>query len=450
MNPYRTHRGASMHFHGKHMRKAVSALLLLACLCALAYEPSLQARQSRREFAADRFGIFIHWGIYSLFGQGEWYLNAGLDEREYSKAAGAFYPAGFDADAWAEAIAASGARYVTFTARHHDGFSMFGTRTSDYNIVDGTPFGRDVLKELSEACARHDLRLHLYYSHLDWRREDYPLGRTGRTIGRDTTRADWGAYRAFMDTQLRELLTGYGPIRAIWFDGYWDHDSDSVPFDWQLESQYALVHSLQPGCLVANNHHEDVKDGEDIQIFERDVPGENTAGYSSQALARLPRETCQTMNGMWGYKVKDTDYKSVDELVALLVRCAGMGANLLLNIGPRPDGRLPEQCLERLQGIGEWLKANGETIYGTEAGDVPPQPWGATTRAGNRLFVHVLRPDSLPAGGTLLLPGINARAARVFPTGEKVRISQGNAGMTLNIDKESAKGPDHIIELTLK
>ena len=439
-----------MHFHGKHMRKAVSALLLLAGLCALAYEPSLQARQSRREFAADRFGIFIHWGIYSLFGQGEWYLNAGLDEREYSKAAGAFYPAGFDADAWAEAIAASGARYVTFTARHHDGFSMFGTRTSDYNIVDGTPFGRDVLKELSEACARHDLRLHLYYSHLDWRREDYPLGRTGRTTGRDTTRADWGAYRAFMDTQLRELLTGYGPIRAIWFDGYWDHDSDSVPFDWQLESQYALVHSLQPGCLVANNHHEDVKDGEDIQIFERDVPGENTAGYSSQALARLPRETCQTMNGMWGYKVKDTDYKSVDELVALLVRCAGMGANLLLNIGPRPDGRLPEQCLERLQGIGEWLKANGETIYGTKAGDVPPQPWGATTRAGNRLFVHVLRPDSLPAGGTLLLPGINARAARVFPTGEKVRISQGKAGMTLNIDKESAKGPDHIIELTLK
>ncbi len=439
-----------MHFHGKHMRKAVSALLLLACLCALAYEPSLQARQSRREFAADRFGIFIHWGIYSLFGQGEWYLNAGLDEREYSKAAGAFYPAGFDADAWAEAIAASGARYVTFTARHHDGFSMFGTRTSAYNIVDGTPFGRDVLKELSEACARHDLRLHLYYSHLDWRREDYPLGRTGRTTGRDTTRTDWGAYRAFMDTQLRELLTGYGPIRAIWFDGYWDHDSDSVPFDWQLESQYALVHSLQPGCLVANNHHEDVKDGEDIQIFERDVPGENTAGYSSQALARLPRETCQTMNGMWGYKVKDTDYKSVDELVALLVRCAGMGANLLLNIGPRPDGRLPEQCLERLQGIGEWLKANGETIYGTEAGDVPPQPWGATTRAGNRLFVHVLRPDSLPAGGTLLLPGINARGARVFHTGEKVRISQGNAGMTLNIDKESAKGPDHIIELTLK
>ncbi len=439
-----------MHFHGKHMRKAVSALLLLACLCALAYEPSLQARQSRREFAADRFGIFIHWGIYSLFGQGEWYLNAGLDEREYSKAAGAFYPAGFDADAWAEAIAASGARYVTFTARHHDGFSMFGTRTSAYNIVDGTPFGRDVLKELSEACARHDLRLHLYYSHLDWRREDYPLGRTGRTTGRDTTRTDWGAYRAFMDTQLRELLTGYGPIRAIWFDGYWDHDSDSVPFDWQLESQYALVHSLQPGCLVANNHHEDVKDGEDIQIFERDVPGENTAGYSSQALARLPRETCQTMNGMWGYKVKDTDYKSVDELVALLVRCAGMGANLLLNIGPRPDGRLPEQCLERLQGIGEWLKANGETIYGTEAGDVPPQPWGATTRAGNRLFVHVLRPDSLPAGGTLLLPGINARAARVFHTGEKVRISQGKAGMTLNIDKESAKGPDHIIELTLK
>ena len=274
--------------------------MALCCLAVRGYTPGEAVQRSQREFAADRFGIFLHWGIYAMYGQGEWYLNYGLNEKEYSKAAGGFYPAAFNADEWAEAIKGSGARYITFTSRHHDGFSMFHTATSDYNIVDGTPFKRDVLKELSDACVRHGLKLHLYYSHLDWRREDYPLGRTGRQTGRDTTRQDWKKYRAFMDTQLTELLTNYGPVRAIWFDGYWDHDSDSVPFDWQLDSQYALIHRLQPGCMVANNHHENVLPGEDIQIFERDVPGENNAGYSTQALASLPKETCQTMNGRWG------------------------------------------------------------------------------------------------------------------------------------------------------
>lgn len=425
-------------------------LLILAALCAMAtagaYTPSESVRAAQREFAADRFGIFIHWGIYSMFGQGEWYLNSGVNEKEYCKAAGGFYPIGFNADEWAEAISASGARYITFTTRHHDGFSMFGTSTSNYNIVDGTPFGRDVLKELAAACQRHSLKLHLYYSHLDWRREDYPLGRTGRRTGRDTTHQNWTSYRNFMDRQLTELLTNYGPIRAIWFDGYWDHDSDTVPFDWQLDSQYALVHRLQPGCLVANNHHEEVLPGEDIQIFERDVPGENTAGYSEQALAQLPKETCQTMNGMWGYKVKDTVYKSVDELIRLLVRCSGMGANLLLNIGPRPDGRLPEQSLERLRGMGEWLKVYGATIYGTEGGEVKPQPWGATTRKGKELYVHILQADSVPASG-LFLPGVKAKHAEEFATGRKVELQRSDEGVTLAVDRQAAKGPDYIITL---
>ena len=249
-----------------------------------------------------------------------------------------------------------------------------------------------------------------------------------------------------MDRQLTELLTNYGPLRAIWFDGYWDHDSDTVPFDWQLDSQYALVHRLQPGCLVANNHHEDVLPGEDIQIFERDVPGENTAGYSEQALAQLPKETCQTMNGMWGYKVKDTDYKSVDELIRLLVRCSGMGANLLLNIGPRPDGRLPEQSLERLRGMGEWLKVYGATIYGTEGGEVKPQPWGATTRKGKELYVHILQADSVPASG-LFLPGVKAKHAEEFATGRKVELQRSDEGETLAVDRQAAKGPDYIITL---
>lgn len=370
--------------------------LAVAAMTAVAqnYVPSKEVYLSRLQFANDRFGIFIHWGIYSMFAQGEWFLNYGIREDEYSKAAAAFYPARFDARQWAEVIKDSGAKYVTFTTRHHDGFSMWHTAQSDYNIVDATPFRRDVLRELADACAEKDIKLHLYYSHLDWKRTDYPRGRTGRETGRDSTIApDWNGYYTFMNNQLRELLTNYGPVRAIWFDGYWDHDEDSIPFDWQLDKQYELIHSIQPGCLVANNHHCNVLPGEDIQIFERDVPGENTAGYSEQEIASLPKETCQTMNGMWGYKVRDTNYKSVDELIHLLVKCAGMGANLLLNVGPRPDGCFPEQSVERLRQMGRWLDANGETIYGTEAGDIQACPWGTTTRKGNKLFVHVLSKD---------------------------------------------------------
>lgn len=431
------------------MTRLLPILLILTCALRLeAYTPTPEVRRSQREFAADRFGIFIHWGIYSMYGQGEWYLNAGLDEQEYSKAAGGFYPAAFDADSWAAAIKASGARYVTFTSRHHDGFSMFHTAESDYNIVDATPFGRDVVRELSDACQRHGLKLHLYYSHLDWRRDDYPRGRTGLNTGRQG-KADWRSYRSFMDRQLTELLTNYGPIRAIWFDGYWDHDSDTVPFDWQLDSQYELIHHLQPSCMVANNHHIDVLPGEDIQIFERDVPGENNAGYSSQALSELPRETCQTMNGMWGYKVKDTNYKSVDELIGLLVRCAGMGANLLLNIGPRPDGRLPEQSLQRLEGMGRWLATYGPTIYDTQRGPVPPAPWGAVTLRNDSLFLHILAPDSVPPGG-IFLPAVKARSATEFISGRKVRYVNDKKGVTLHLTDIDATKPDYVVIIKQK
>ena len=207
---------------------------------AQTYTPTPEVKKSQEEFSADRFGIFIHWGIYSMFGQGEWYLNNNINAKEYAKAARGFYPADFDAREWVEAIKNSGARYITFTTRHHDGFSMWHTGQSPYNIVDATPFGRDILKELADECHRQGVKLHLYYSHIDWTREDYPSGRTGLNTGRDPGRRDWDSYYGFMNRQLTELLTGYGPVRAVWFDGFWDHDCDSVPFDWQLEEQYRI------------------------------------------------------------------------------------------------------------------------------------------------------------------------------------------------------------------
>lgn len=410
-----------------------------------AYTPSEANLAARKAFSDSRFGIFLHWGIYSLFGQGEWYMhNANLDYREYAKAAGAFYPAAFDADAWAKAIKDAGAGYVCFTTRHHDSFSMFHTAQSDYNIVDATPFGRDVLKELADACQRHGLRLHLYYSHLDWSRPEYPLGRTGRGTHRPTGQTDWPAYYAFMNAQLTELLTHYGPIGAIWFDGVWDHDQDATPFDWQLDEQYALIHRLQPSCLVGNNHHSEPYPGEDIQIFERDLPGENKAGLSGQAVSRLPLETCETMNGMWGYKVTDQNYKSTDVLVDYLVRAAGKGANLLLNIGPQPDGRLPQAALDRLEGLGRWMRTYGPTIRATEAGDIPVQPWGATTRRGDTLFVHVLQ----AADAALLLPlgEVKVKKAVEFVSRKPVPFERCKAGIVL--DLAGAKpDPDYVIEI---
>ena len=430
------------------MRRVILTLTLalsIVSLSAQGYRPSEEVRRSQREFAEDRFGIFIHWGIYSMFAQGEWYLqNAGLNRDEYAKAADAFYPHRFDAKSWVSAIKASGAKYICFTTRHHDSFSMWDSESSEYNIVDATPFGRDVLKELAKECRKQDIALHLYYSHADWSRDDYPRGRTAKGVtGRDESKINWRSYYDFMNRQITELLTDYGPIRAIWFDGWWDHDEDATPFDWQLDEQYALVHKLQPSCMVANNHHQVPFEGEDIQIFERDLPGENTHGLSGQAISRLPLETCQTMNGMWGYKVIDQNYKSVETLIRYLVSAAGKGANLLLNVGPQPNGELPAAAVERMQAMGEWLAKYGETIYATEAGDIRQQEWGCTTRKGDKLFVHIFE----HAGDELLLPlEREVVSAHRFDDGASVGFEPTAEGVKLHIG-EIKESIDHIIVL---
>ena len=412
------------------------------------YTPTPENLQARREFADSKFGIFIHWGIYSMFAQGEWYLqNAEIDKAEYAKAADAFYPHRFDAKAWVAAIKEAGAKYICFTSRHHDSFSMWDTAESDYNIVDATPFGRDVIKELADECHKQGIKLHLYYSHLDWARDEYPMGRTGKKIiGRDTAKVDWPKYYDFMNRQLTELLTNYGEIGAIWFDGWWDHDEDSIPFDWQLQEQYAMIHRLQPQCLVGNNHHQVPFSGEDIQIFERDLPGENKAGLSGQDVSRLPLETCQTMNGMWGYKLIDQNYKSTETLIQYLVSAAGKGANLLMNVGPQPNGEIPAAALQRLKEMGEWTRANGETIYGTTAGDIPVQEWGVTTRKGERLFVHIMNLDSTE----LFLPlGCKVKKAFTYADKKPVKVKKTKGGVKLLFD-ETPAGVDYIVELITK
>lgn len=409
------------------------------------YRPTEEIVKAQEEFQDNKFGIFLHWGIYSMTAQGEWYMNnAGINWREYAKLASGFYPSRFDAAEWVSAIKASGAKYICITSRHHDGFSMFGTEYSDFNIVDATPFGRDVLKELADECSRQGIKLHFYYSHIDWRRSDYPKGRTGLNTGCDRSQEDWDSYFTFMNNQLTELLTNYGPVGAIWFDGKWDQDGNP-DFDWQLDEQYAMIHRLQPSCLIANNHHETPFPGENIQIFERDLPGENKAGLSGQDVSRLPLETCETMNGMWGYKIQDQNYKSTKELIHLLVRAAGRNANLLLNIGPQPNGELPEVAVQRLSEIGEWMKKYGETIYGTRIGSVAPHPWGVSTSKDNTQYIHILEYQD----NTIFLPVKGkVRSAECLNSGETLKFSKNDNGIVVTLSKVPDE-IDYIVKLTM-
>ncbi len=400
------------------------------------------ARLAAREWFRDaKFGMFIHWGAYSQLGQGEWVMeNRSIPIDTYEWLASAFNPVKFDAHAWVAAAKAAGVRYITITSRHHDGFSMFATKATRYNIVDWTPFARDPLKELADECHKNDIKLFFYYSQLDWHHPDYwPRGRTGQATGRPES-GDWNRYLDFLDTQLTELLTNYGPIGGIWFDGMWDKPDA----DWKLAQTYALIHRLQPAALIIPNHHEAPKPGEDVQTFEQDLPGSNTAGFNTKEIGALPLETSLTMNQSWGFNITDKKFKSVKELIGYLVRTAGNDGNLLLNIGPRPDGTIQPEALERLNAIGDWLRTYGRSIYGTRGGPVSPRSWGATTRRGDTVFVHLLDwPDR-----ELALPPLGARVVRaaMLASGERVEAVESAGGVTLTLPA-ATNDPDRVVVL---
>jgi alpha-L-fucosidase len=319
---------------------------------------------------------------------------------------------------------------------------MFATAATKYNIVDWTPFHRDPMKELADECHRQGIKLFFYYSQLDWHNPDYwPRGTTGHKTGRPDS-GNWQHYLDFMDQQLTELLTHYGPIGGIWFDGMWDKPDA----DWQLARTYALIHRLQPTALIIPNTHEPPRAGEDVQTFEQDLPGANTAGFNTKTVGSLPLETSLTMNNAWGFNIADQHFKSVPELIGYLVRAAGNNANLLLNIGPRPDGTIQPEAVERLRAIGDWLHTYGTSIYATRGGPIAPRDWGVTTQRGDSIFVHVLHwPDrmlALPA-----LPGAIARAA-MLATRDPVAFRQTAAGVSLTLPP-AADSVDRVVVLTM-
>jgi len=424
------------------------ALLLMAVGVSAQqrYHPTEENLKNREEFQDMKFGVFIHWGIYSMMADGEWIMNnKNIHHKEYANLANGFYPSKFSAARWVSDVKAAGAKYICITSRHHDGFSMFGTKQSPYNIVDATPFKRDIMKELADECHRQGIKLHFYYSLLDWKRADYyPLGRTGKGVGR-TEQGDWKTYHQFMLNQLTELLTNYGEIGAIWFDGKWDQPDD---FDWRLREIYDHIHSIQPGCLVINNHHIAPLEGEDGQTFEKDLPGQNQSGFSGTAtIGRLPLETCETMNHSWGYNITDNNYKSEKELIHYLVKAAGNNANLLMNVGPRPDGTFPDIAVQRYNAMGEWLRTYGETIYGTRGGFIAPRDWGVTTQKGNSLFVHILnlKDDAL----YLPMKDKQVNAAKFFIDKKPVKFMKVDGGIVLQL-KRIPNETDCVVEVEVQ
>ncbi len=421
-------------------------LVSFALLCSIAvagwYTPSPQNLKAREWFQNAKFGMFIHWGVYSVLEDGEWVMNnRKMTVEEYEKLPTRFNPVHYNPAEWVALAKAAGMKYITITSKHHDGFAMFDSKVSDWNIVARTPYRKDPLRMLADECRKQGVKLFFYYSQLDWNNPDYyPRGRTGQTAGRPD-KGDWYHYLDYMDAQLRELLTNYGEIGGIWFDGWWDKPEA----DWRLPKTYGLIHQLQPQALVGANHHQAPFEGEDFQMFEKDLPGFNTAGFNAESkVGKLPLETCETINNSWGYNARDKKLKSTKDLVHYLVRAAGYNANFLLNIGPRPDGTLQQEFVERLKEMGAWTARNGDSIYGTRGGPIPPRDWGVTTQKGNRVYLHLLKLDD----EVLALPKFGkVRSAKLLKDGSKVELVENNLGLMLRVPMSVRDPIDTIVVL---
>jgi alpha-L-fucosidase len=395
------------------------------------YRPSASNLKAREWFQDARFGMFIHWGVYSVLGKGEWVMNNDkIPIPEYEALAPKFNPTEFNAAEWVSLAKNAGMKYMTITSKHHDGFAMFATKQNTWNIVQATPYKQDPIRMLADECRRQGIRLFFYHSQLDWYHPDYyPLGRTGHASGRSPD-GDFNKYLDYMDAQLTELLTNYGDVAGIWFDGMWDKPDAN----WRLRQTYDLIHKLQPAALIGSNHHVKPYPGEDFQMFEKDLPGQNTAGFNEASVDKaIPLETCDTINGAWGYNATDKRFKSTKQLIHYLVRAAGHNANFLLNVGPMPTGKIQPEFVTRLLEIGAWLAKNGESIHGTRGGPFSPRPWGAVTQKDRKIYVHVLDwPDEVLAMPLVPQP----RSAKLLASGTPVPVSMTKQSTLLRLPAE--------------
>ncbi len=427
----------------------VSLFLLVGILSAQEkkYTPTPENMKSREWFQDAKFGLFIHWGVYSVLGDGEWVMNnQQIPITTYEKLPTFFNPTEFNPAEWVKMAKDAGMKYITITSKHHDGFAMFDSKVSDYNIVKQSPYGKDVLKMLTEECRKEGIKLFFYHSQLDWHHPDYfPRGFTGGSWTGREEKGNMNKYLDYMDAQLTELLTNYGDVAGIWFDGMWDKKDD----DWRLEKTYSLIHQLQPAALVGSNHHRAPYEGEDFQMFEKDLPGHNTTGFAlEQKVGDLPKEICETINYSWGFNLKDDKNKSRKELIQYLVKAAGYGSNFLLNVGPMPNGKIQPEHLVLLKQMGEWNQQYGETIYGTRGGPLSAREWGVMTQKGNKMYVHILNWHD----ETLTVPKLGKKvvSAKLFIDKTPVKFLENEFGLSIKVPRDKMNDVDTVIELEVK
>jgi alpha-L-fucosidase len=385
-----------------------------------------------------RFGMFVHWGLYALLA-GEWsgrtdYAewirnNAKIPIGEYDKLVARFNPTAFSADTFAKLAADAGAKYLVITSKHHDGFALFDSAVSDFDVM-ATPFKRDIMKDIAAACRRHGVTPCWYHSIMDWHHPDYLPRRPWEAADRPATGADFKRFVTYLHAQVEELLTKYGDIGVMWFDGQWEST-------WTRELGDALLakcQALQPHILVNNR----VSPGQTVDVGVRAV-GRTTVGdfgTPEQAVpeAGLPGvdwESCVTMNGNWGYNRADKTFKSVETLVSLLVETASKGGNLLLNVGPTGEGRIPDESVTRLQGMGRWMAVHHDAIRGTEATPFARASFRATRRA-NRVFIFL---PAWPSDRDLLVPRFDAtpKRARLMSGGGALPLRQVDSGTVVRL-----------------
>ena len=360
--------------------------------------------------------MFIHWGLYSILA-GEWggrddYAewirnNAHIPLDQYDRLLTRFNPTRFDADQWMELAHDAGMKYVTITSKHHDGFCLFDSKLTDF-CVRSTPFKRDIMREIAVAARRRGIQPCWYHSIMDWHHPDYLPRRDWEAESRPVAGAKFSRYVEHLHGQVAELLSNYGDIGVMWFDGQWEGT-------WTHElgrALYAKCRSLQPNVIV-NNRVEGwspvkvVDPLGDFRTPEQEVPATGWPG--------VDWESCITMNRNWGYNAKDHDFKSVPQLIGLLVETASKGGNLLLNIGPRADGTFPEESVERLRAIGTWMRVNGSAIYGSTASPFAETPFRVTSQP-QRLNLFLFE---WPA--SVLLPGLSSRVERAYLLADPAR-----------------------------
>ena len=362
-------------------------------------ESKEQKDQRMQWWREARFGLFIHWGLYAIpagkWGDkdhyGEWIRHeAQIPLPEYEKLLTQFNPVNFNAKEWVKMAKDAGMKYIVITSKHHDGFCLFDSKVTDWDVMS-TPFKRDILKELSDACKEEGIKMCFYHSIMDWHHPDYLPRRDWEKEQRPEGNADFNRYIEYMKAQLKELVNNYGPLGILWFDGEWENT-------WTHEKGvdlYNYVRSLQPDIII-NNRVDTGRSGMEGTSEPKNVGDYETPEQKVPAtgLPGVDWETCMTMNNHWGYNAVDKNFKSTKELIQLLVDIVSKGGNFLLNVGPMATGEFPPESVQRLKEIGEWMKVNSESVYGTIANPFEKTPWGRCTQkkldnGHTILYVHI-------------------------------------------------------------